>query len=284
MTSFKDTIEKFFNHEYNNDGNTRGQVAHFQQIGHSDTLLVTIGESWTWGNSLPSDRLINVWGHRLAAKLSLDWLNIARCGSSNFWIFYQLSELLRYLHNENDFPYQKIIFVFCLTETGRELNEHWSWYEYDPINFFYSQPTDISVQDLIKRQNYHCVRYAEQQIEILRTHVDCDVWIGHNFCSPIYWNIPFFRLEKSWNQITAHQIGYDLSGHPSIVQNSILEKYREHLKNNDSLLEQLINIQEQAIQMLNFFDFSPLNYKSQHPTAENNELWASYVANKIKGG
>ena len=54
------------------------------------TLVVTIGESWTWGDSLGKTqhkifddkefRLANVYGRRLADTLQADFLNIAKPG------------------------------------------------------------------------------------------------------------------------------------------------------------------------------------------------------------
>ena len=109
---FGQLVTKFLNLDYYDL--TRGNIADFTSISSGDTLLITIGESWTWGDSLPDNRLKNVWGYRLATKLQIDWLNIARCGASNFWIFYQLSELIRFGNNNNQFPYGKIVFVFSI--------------------------------------------------------------------------------------------------------------------------------------------------------------------------
>jgi hypothetical protein len=283
MTDFGHNITKFLNIDYHDL--SRGNLADFTQISGGDTLLITIGESWTWGDSLPTDRLTNVWGYRLANKLQIDWLNIARCGASNFWIFYQLSELIRF-YNNNQFPYKKIIFVFCLTETGRELNENWGWYKEDPIKFFNKQARDITVNDLVKNQNDYCIQFALNQSINLKNIIDHEIWIGHNFCSPIYWKHPFNKIKKNWNQITAEKLEYMYSINPSIIQTTIVEKYKKHLTQTPDLLSQLVETQNEAISMINFLNYSPLNYKkaSKHPTAENHELWANYVYNSMNLG
>jgi len=278
---FGQSVTKFLNIDYYDL--SRGNQADFTSISSGDTLLITVGESWTWGDSLPNNRLTNVWGYRLATKLQMDWLNIARCGASNFWIFYQISELIRFGNNNNQFPYGKIVFVFCLTETGRELTENWDWYEHDPIKFFHAQARDMSVNDLVRKQNQYCVQFALELSNKLKNMIDHEIWIGHNFCSPIYWEYPFNKIKKNWNLITAEQLEYPYNLNPSIVGSSILEKYKNHLNLNPELLEQLIATQTEATAMIDFLDYSPLNYKiaSKHPTAENHELWATYVYNSM---
>jgi len=278
---FGQLVTKFLNLDYYDL--TRGNIADFTSISSGDTLLITIGESWTWGDSLPDNRLKNVWGYRLATKLQMDWLNIARCGASNFWIFYQLSELIRFSNNNNQFPYKKIVFVFCLTETGRELNENWEWYGHDPIKFFNAQAQDITVNDLVRKQNQYCVQFALELSDKLKPIIDHEIWIGHNFCSPVYWEHPFNKIEKNWNQLTAEKLEYSYDLTPSVVQVRILEKYKKHLTQNPGLLEQLIATQSEATAMIDFLDYSPLNYKkaSKHPNAENHELWATYVYNSM---
>jgi hypothetical protein len=280
MEKFEHDIIKFLN--IDSYDLSRGNIADYTKISDSDTLLITIGESWTWGDSLPADRLTNIWGYRLANKLQTDWLNIARCGASNFCIFYQLAELIRFTNN-NKFPYKKIVFVFCLTETGRELTEDWDWYEHDPIKFFNNQRRDITVDDLVKKQNEYCIQYALTQSTILKNTIDHDIWISHNFCSPIYWKHPFNKIKKNWNQITAEKLNYSYNLDPSLIQSPIIEKYKNHLTQNPNLLCQLSTTQDTALSMIDFLDYSPLNYKkaSKHPTSENHELWASYVYNNM---
>jgi hypothetical protein len=90
-------------------------------------LVVTIGESWTWGDSLESSwnprsdnkefRLSNVYGGQLAAMLDADFLNLAIPGESNLWI---TNHLKLFAENLNDFNYEEIYVVLTLTEVGRE--------------------------------------------------------------------------------------------------------------------------------------------------------------------
>src|SRR6056300_569890 len=95
----------------------------------SNVLLVTIGESWTWGDSLQSSwadgtddkefRLLNVYGGKLSLKLNSDFLNIAMPGESNLWIANKLDYLIENIDSLN---YKNIIIILTLTEVGREFN------------------------------------------------------------------------------------------------------------------------------------------------------------------
>ena len=54
---------------------------------NSDTLVVTVGDSWTWGADLDSDlRLQQVYGNLVSHHLSADFLNLGQSGSNNFFI------------------------------------------------------------------------------------------------------------------------------------------------------------------------------------------------------
>ena len=55
----------------------------------SDTLLVTVGDSWTWGAGLARDKRKNcVWGNLVSEMIQADWLNLAQPGQSNQWMAY----------------------------------------------------------------------------------------------------------------------------------------------------------------------------------------------------
>ena len=81
-------------HHFNEDGINHGEDCCYYKNNGKDKLLITIGESWTWGDSLEDhgyNRLDCVWGNKLSTMLDTDWINIARKGASNLWIFYQIS-------------------------------------------------------------------------------------------------------------------------------------------------------------------------------------------------
>ena len=71
----------------------------------SDRLIITIGDSWTYGDSLGKTkvrngiddteyRLNHVYGNILTEQLAADWMNLALPGGSNFWMLNSLGQLL----------------------------------------------------------------------------------------------------------------------------------------------------------------------------------------------
>ena len=112
---------------------------------HSNTLVVTVGDSWTWGQCLGgyneiktykdhdwqtinglvtnvnADRLNNAYGNLLSQQLNSDWLNLAFPGWSNVHmsqVVQNLGKVIPSLH------YSNIFVIVTLTEVGRWFNTH----------------------------------------------------------------------------------------------------------------------------------------------------------------
>ena len=277
---FGDIITKQMNHHYYDL--SRGNYVDFFANTGSSTLLITIGESWTWGDSLPGDRLQSVWGRQLCNNLKTDWLNIARPGASNFWIMYQLAELVRFA-KQNTIPYNHAVIVFCLTETGRELNENWSYIEQDPSKAFDSMPRDIGLSDLVHKQNKYVMDFCHTQSSELLEFLPHDIWIGHNFCSPIHWQHPYNKITQTWVEIIAKKLQLPYNAHPSVVKADIISRYKQHLSLTDNFMAEIDQAHLEAMTMIDFLDKSPLNYKraTKHPNAEAHALWADFVFDSI---
>jgi len=96
----------------------------FDFIGNgSKTLVVTVGESWTWGSDITVDndketRLSKVYGRLIAEQLNSDWLNLSLPGAGNFWIANTVGE---FINISGMLEYDKIYLICTLTEIGRSL-------------------------------------------------------------------------------------------------------------------------------------------------------------------
>ena len=57
----------------------------------SDILIVTVGDSWTWGSDISENnhddnfRITHLYGNVLSDELKTNWLNLGLSASSNFW-------------------------------------------------------------------------------------------------------------------------------------------------------------------------------------------------------
>jgi hypothetical protein len=245
-------------------------ICHCEVKFKSNKLLITIGESWTWGDSLdPQTRLQSIYGKHLSEMLQLDWLNIARKGASNFWIFYQISELIRY----DKIPYDELLIVFCCTETGREFDENWAWYEFDPTK---NLPSFDSVDQCIIKYNSKLMDYLKNQLSQLNPKVE--VVISHNFCNSSFWQHDFFQVQDNWVKINAMYNKQSVSFNvPTIAKLQYFKKYCKDI-------ERIVDLQTQAIELVDFLDKSPLHHKkaTKHPTSKSHRLWAEHLHSKIR--
>lgn len=243
-----------------------------EKIQGKDTLLVCIGDSWTWGDSLSEllqstrhmhedilmeskhsqlERKEQCFGNRLSKLLDSDWLNIACPGESNFYIISKLQECLE---NRDLQKYKKIHYVIVLTETGRELNK---------INRAVFNGCTTLNEYMQKSEEY-----IFSQIENL--NVD-NITIVRNFTKS-------FRKDtyKSWTEING--ASYDTLPTGFITQKayrdnkSVITKIK-HWK------RQLIEQYNMAEKIFNFLNNSNLHHQksTKHPTAQSHKMWADYL-------
>lgn len=129
---------------------------------NSDTLVIALGDSWTWGDRLGrttlkfDDRLYRTahnYGAVIANTLECDLINLGFPGQSNFHIMNMFMEIFPTITRS----YKKCHVLFTLTEPGREIpymfqnqREHYnelrgeSWPEFDHI--MSRQATDSSIE------------------------------------------------------------------------------------------------------------------------------------------
>jgi hypothetical protein len=240
-------------------------------------LVVTIGESWTWGDSLGNTRhnvyddrefrLDNVYGAHLARRLNADFLNIAKPGESNLWITDHLNWAKEHVHT---LGYDKVYWFVTLTEVGREFNgdrDHLRVYtdllkNIQGFNDFIDQLSMLIAQELSKHP---------------------DVIIATNFVGNNYpdW-LPV--LQKTWVDIIAE---YNKQPAPDlcfVVLSWVYERFSAVFEFNPDLdrstwLKQILEHMKKSDQVTNLLLASPINYKkaSKHPTPIGHEIWANYL-------
>lgn len=93
----------------------------------SDILIITVGDSWTWGDSLGKTsleyddreyRTTHVYGAIIADSLSADFINIGCPGHDNTYILERLKSVYTMLTKK----YKRLHIFVTLTESGRELS------------------------------------------------------------------------------------------------------------------------------------------------------------------
>ena len=123
-------------------------------IKKKDTLVVCVGESWTWGDGGLQDRSNEIYGRLLSNYFDADWINIGGRGYSNTWIL-DFANFISHKLKLSD--YDKIIFVITMTENGRDFStaahHNYDFFKYDTVteetfNLILSDLEDICIHKL----------------------------------------------------------------------------------------------------------------------------------------
>lgn len=183
----------------------------------SDTLIVTIGDSWTWGadltNSnlggchimrLPDDdyRIKHVYGNVMAEAINADFLNLGESGSGNWYIVKKMQEL----QNLHTFLNYKKILVFAVwTEVGRDLNSH------HDVNIDYRSwlldniKTYQDYYGFMEHINNHIAQKISKIISGFDSHTE--FWFSTNFIDPIgVESLSNFWMDHTWLQVICDKI------------------------------------------------------------------------------
>jgi len=141
-------IYKNFKHEVNND---------------SDILLITAGDSWTWGASLdPDKRIDQIYGTRLCHKLQCDFINIGLLGGDNLSIIQAVDFVINNLSKQ----YKQIYVVITLTELGRETRSSFLWKKSDYVNL--SGPDWPTFEEIIHAtENNEKLNFALEELQTM---------------------------------------------------------------------------------------------------------------------
>jgi lysophospholipase L1-like esterase len=229
----------------------------------SDTLLITAGDSWTWGDSLgnakarlqrddPEYRLNHVYGSLLSRWMSCDWINLALPGISNQLIINWTEELLNKVSE-----YRTIVCVITLTESGR----------HEEIQ--YLQHGLGSLQQNLKSM----LTNTYQQIEQLKNkYPKVKFLVAHNFTDP---GENFLGLDKSWLEV---MMGKELHNQTHIVVSEHIQQL-----NYDRVFADTPEVIDRALARISLMDQCQHCGKqdTRHPNEVGHELWAEYLMSKL---
>jgi len=264
----------------------------------SNTLLVTIGDSWTWGADLTAKhiglhidrncddnyRLDNVYGGVLADYLQADFLNLGEPGSSNWHIARKLAELANISH---DLSYQKIIIICIFTETGRDFNS------LDDVTIDYR---DWLINNVVDYTSYYdFLKFVNQQIsaKIIKSLTSlssaCKIYFGTNFVDPIgYEQLQEYFLDYSWLKIICQR--NNLAYMPDacyMVFPWVIEKFECLFDfapelDRDQWLIWMSELAEDANVRATLCKKDSVNFNQLlHPTASNHRYFAEYLLTQL---
>lgn len=235
---------------------------YYYEYKGSDKLLITVGDSWTYGDSLGKTkvrngiddteyRLSHVYGKLLANELSCSWINLALPGCSNEWMLNSLEKLLPNVQEKN------VICVITLTESGRHE-------ELQLINR--SLPTQQAVLETILLHTYNRIR------KIQAKYPNVYFITGHNFTD---------RGENPVNMLSYNWLDVMYCAKVSSVQNKTHIVVSDHIRqmNYEHRFADVLEIIEKAEQRVRLLESCEHCNKedTKHPTEFGHAMWAGYI-------
>jgi hypothetical protein len=237
-----------------------------EDIQNRDILLVTIGDSWTWGDSIDGinpyekldspKRLTSIYGYHLQQLIgNCDWVNLAYPGTANMWI---KDVALRFIDIQQQVNYKKIILSVGLTDYGRDTK-----YAYTPTGQTYQQLAESI-------EHTHLT-----ELHQLDGHPVIKLIVGRNFTST-------FSSNKKVIDHLIPERWIDISGKNWNTNYLIPDCWTIVLPDNLNTTEKhwAIDVMMPAAdQITQFLIDCPLHYKraTKHPTEECHQLWSKHV-------
>jgi len=252
---------------------------------NKETLLIFIGESWSYGETLRGiataiqrynfeDQLAYTVGSRLAVMLDSDLYQYAVPGNCNFYMFKELERILKYT---STLGYKKIYVCMQMTEPGREkpiLIEIEQ--QGHPLASIIGPTEKMTFETWLEKYDDVFFDWYDNIISQYN-NLDCVLW--KNFCRINSKNTDrtFKIVDKTWIQYSANCVGKQIDA-PSFYSvgwlDDIMKDYRS-IQFNKSIISSEIDIIEQS----NIFIKSN-TFHSNHPNEFAHLLWAQYLARK----
>jgi len=280
-----------YNQEDIPDGYDLDNWDSISDINNKNKLLICIGDSWTWGDSLTpmlenynlSDpELIEInhdhekrkellYGSHLSKMLNADWKNYGMPGYSNLYILERFAMCLRDVSNDH---YDDVYYVLCLTETGREK----AW----------SSPDQVKIDQTISTIEELC-SISEQYVvnKILEIYGDRDLdklIICRNFTVSYPTTEYHTKDLKTWIEINHENDNIDIELSNILVSGPVtgigINPVTSPILDIETFEDFMIRKEHKINSVYSFLEQSNLHSKkaTKHPSAKSHQLWAEYLA------
>lgn len=242
---------------------------------NSDTLLITVGDSWSYGLELP-DRTNQVYGNLVAENIAADWLNISLPGQGNFWITARVEEIMQLI---KILDYRKIYIICMFTEIGRSMISHLDGFV--KYRSWLAGYTGQEIyQDFLKFINESCV---DRIVELTSTDPRVTLHIGttwpdalglsNEHCFKVTW-LDVIRL--------ANDLPLDHVCYSAMHGLDHLKRAQSFFPNAADFLEWYNDMISVATQRLDFMHQHPEHFKNCHTRPLGHRIWADYVINCLQ--
>lgn len=236
---------------------------HFGGCLSMDHLLITVGDSWTYGDSLGFTkvrdgiddilyRTNHIYGKLMSDELKSQWFNLALPGCSNAYILQELDIVLA------NITANLTVCCITLTESGR----HEELAMIDK-----TLPTQqLVLLDLLAKT------YLQIE-ELQRKYPRVKFIVGHNFTDRATGIIDV--CEKSWLEV---MLGQTIQMNTHIVVSEHIQQMNYERRYPD-----VLTIIDRAQSRIDLLDNCKYCFKedSRHPNEEGHRMWAEYLLSQI---
>lgn len=278
MKLHQDELHKYFGlaNKHNSWLKTPTNLFDFVDNG-SDMLVVTIGDSWTYGANLDSEsRNKTVYGAQLAQLMSADWLNLAIPAQGNFWIAHMVERLSAIIPK---LTYGSIYCVCTFTDPTRWFNTHFDQH----VNYIQWFADNLHVVDdfdlFLAMRNQLCVNKI---LEHLSPFDHVHLRVGTNFIehTGLEQLQPEQLLPKPWYRVLGLNDNTDVK---VIFYYSKIETITEFISQNKHSMFQNWLLKTTALSNLRLNLLLTANdFKNCHPLADSHATWATYIYDSIQ--
>jgi len=258
-------------------------------------LVVSFGDSWTWGDSLNNSkihpdndneeyRLNNVYGGLIAKKINANFVNISFPGAGNYWILDRFRIFVDKQVKQLSKQYENVYVVITLTEIGRLL-------EFEK----YTNELSIDNHDDYNSVLKNLEKFDFDIINDLSKNLPSNikVFVGRNFTDTFDDNKKLLTnvryIKDTWLDLLFKEQNFSYKKNCRIVSIIGHEPFYNYMTNNVSNKWHFkdwftTNILEPGLERITLLEKSKLNYKkaTKHPTEEGHAIWANYLETYIE--
>ena len=241
----------------------------------SNKLLVTVGDSWTWGSDISENnsnddyRLESVWGNQLSGMMGSDWLNLALSAQGNQWMANRITEFANIVPLLN---YEKILVVCVFTGAGRMFNTDID-HDFDYVEWFkqnINTPNDY--YSLLELLNTTAVKQIRNSLQF--PHVN--LYLTTNMIDSLGFTSSFDAWYKTIGITDDKCVYTDMTAVERLLT---IEEFVSG--------KQLVDFKQWMLQLIDSVEYREQHYsdtnifRNQHPLADYHKQWAEYVYENI---
>jgi len=268
---------------------TPKQESYYVDIQDRKTLVISLGDSWTWGDSLDeSVRTQQIYGSVLARHYDADIINVGFRGGPNSWILLAGNFIIEELQKHN--TYQRVIVVVTMTESMRDTLLHDAFpFDYKKYGRMYG-PTHDYYQHLLDSLENHWQQLAQNMLNKIDDRFV--MWLGQNFA----WHNMVNKLEhprlivadQNWIEVLAQHQDIGVPVRTNVVTAWVFKNFngvtrQGRMMDDAGWKEFILPLMDKALQVNEWLDASVFNHKiaSKHPTDRGHQFWADYIIGQI---